>query len=77
MFNCCMAPETGKLCAQIRNDGYMVRHYSRNRLLREQAILKLWLTAREAFNKSTEAQDREALLAAIADGLRPIERPPF
>jgi len=72
-----MAPDTGVLCDQMRNDGYMVRHYSRNRLRREQAILKLWLTAREAFNKSTEAEDREAVLTALLDALRPHDDRPF
>jgi aminoglycoside/choline kinase family phosphotransferase len=72
-----MAPDTGGLVAQILNDAWMVRNYSRNRMRREQAILKLWLTAREVFNKSTEAQDREALLTALVDGLRPHDERPF
>jgi hypothetical protein len=59
----------------------MVRHYERGgrstilRKERRQAIRKLGLTVRDAFNQS---EDFEALLAAIADGARPHDyRPPF
>ena len=76
-----MAPDTTSLVAAILNDGYMVRHYGRGartawgREQRRQAIIKLGLDVRDAFNKS---EDFEALLAAVVDGLRPRnESPPF
>jgi hypothetical protein len=57
----------------------MVRRYSlaRNhlmRLQRAQAIQMLGLAVRDAFNNSN---DFEALLAALVDGLRPKDDPPF
>lgn len=75
-----MGPDTGRLVADILNAAWMVRHYQRGgrtgiaRSQRRQAILKLGLTVREAFNTS---EDYETLLAAVVDGLRPVERPPF
>jgi hypothetical protein len=75
-----MAPDSASLVAEILNAGYMVRHYARGgrtsigRTLRQQAILRMGLTVRDAFNKS---DDFEALLAAVADGLRPRDAPPF
>lgn len=72
-----MAPETAALVAKILNDARMVREYPRvaiQRTRREQAILKLGLTVREAFNGSNDFQ---ALLAAVVDGLRPREEQPF
>ena len=69
-----MASETERLASEIRNDGYMVRHYWRNRVLREQAILKLGLTVQHAFNTS---KDYKLLLAAVADAVRPREEEPF
>jgi len=56
--------------AAILNASWPVRQYVRpsQRLQRQQAILKLGLTVREAFNNS---EDFEPLLAAVADGLRP------
>ena len=69
-----MAPEAERLASEIRNDGYMVRHYARNRLLRAQAILKLGLTVRHAFSESS---DFETLLAAVADAVRPRDDRPF
>ena len=75
-----MAPDTGQLVAHILNDAWMVRHYSRGgrlsiqRKLRAQAIQKLGLTVRRAFNCS---DDFPALLAAVVDGLRPREEQPF
>lgn len=70
--------ELEAMSAEIRNAAYFVRHYRRGRTgrileLRRQAIVRLGLTVREAFNKS---DDFEPLLAAIVDGLRPQEDPP-
>lgn len=68
------------LVADILNAAWMVRHYQRGgrsgigRLHREQAILKLGLTIRQAFNDS---EDFEALLTAVVDGLRPLNEQPF
>jgi hypothetical protein len=64
----------------ILNASRIVREYPRGgrtpigRLRRQQAILKLGLTVREAFNCSDEF---ETLLAAVIDGLRPSDEPPF
>lgn len=75
-----MAPDTGQLVARILNDAWMVRHYARGgrtgiqRARREQAIQKLGLTVRDAFSVS---DDFQSLLAAIVDGLRPRDEPPF
>ena len=76
-----MAPDsTPAWCAAIRNDGWMVRHYVRGgrseiqRAERRQAIKRMGLTVRKAFNQSN---DFEALLAAVVDGLRPKNDPPF
>lgn len=73
--------DTDALVAAILNDWYMVRHYVRAgrhsvpNALRAQAILKLGLTIRHAFNSS---DDFEALIAAILAGGRPQEyEPPF
>lgn len=77
-----MAPDTVVWVAQILNDWYMVRHYERGArmsrgstlsLKRAQAIKKLGLTVREAFNRS---DDFWPLLAAVADGRRPNENLP-
>ena len=76
-----MAPDTAELVAAILNDGYMVRHYwrggrigGRPMELRRQAILKLGLTIRMAFGIS---EDFEALIAAVADAVRPRDEQPF
>ena len=75
-----MGPDTGELVAQILNEWYLVRHYERGgrssigQLRRAQAIRKLGLTVRFAFNSS---DDFEALLAAILDGGRPHHTQPF
>jgi hypothetical protein len=72
-----MAPDS---FGEIRNAGYFVRYYWRGgrtsigRTLRKQAILRMGLAVREAFNKS---DDFEALLAAVADSLRSRDDPPF
>jgi len=65
----------------ILNAAWMVRHYARGgrtsigKAHREQAILKLGLTVREAFSRS---DDFEALLAAVVAGLKPQDyEPPF
>ena len=76
-----MAPDTGELVARILNEWYMVRHYKRGgrpggvgSARRQQAIQKLGLTIREAFNRSN---DFEALIAAVLDGGRPQDSQPF
>lgn len=74
-----MAPELWQLESAIRNDAWMVLHYGdqrtpARRLRRAQAILKLGLTIRHAFNVSS---DFESLLTAVVDGLRPRNEPPF
>lgn len=58
----------------IYNDCYMVRRYSRNKLRRHQAIMKLGATLVFAFSHT---QEYEALIAALLDALRPEDRPPF
>lgn len=77
-----MAPEksSAELVSAIFNAAWMVRHYQRGgrltiqRLQRAQAIQRMGLTVRDAFNRS---EDFEALLAAVVDGLRPKEDQPF
>jgi len=69
-----MPPDAGGLNAAILNAAWMVRHYHRNRARRQQAILRLGLTVREAFNAS---DDYEALLSALVNGLNPKDEPPF
>jgi hypothetical protein len=77
-----MAPDTATLIAAILNSAWMVRHYARGArqhsskmaLLRQQAILHLGLTVRDAFNKSN---DFEPLLQAVVDGLVPLENTRF
>jgi hypothetical protein len=68
-----MAPDSGELAARILNDWYMVRYY-RPGVRREQAILKLGLTIREAFSSSN---DFKSLIAAVLDGGHPHEEQPF
>lgn len=66
--------------AAILNAWWMVRHYERGgrltiqRLQRQQAIFKLGLTVREAFNA---CDDFEPLLAAMIEGARPKDGPAF
>ncbi len=74
-----MGSDTAELVSAILNAAWMVRHYGgcrtrTERLLRQQAVLKLGLVAREALNRS---DDFEPLLAALVDGLRPRSQPPF
>ncbi len=74
-----MLPDNSEYVSLILNAAWMVRHYRRGRsgygaLLRAQAVLRLGLTIREAFNAT---DDFEALLAAVVDGLRPADPPPF
>lgn len=72
-----MAPKTPELVAQILNSAWLVRHYARGTrtsLVRQQAIQRLGMTVQYAFSIS---QDYETLLAAVVDGLRPEDRPPF
>jgi hypothetical protein len=54
----------------------MVRHYPRptQRLQRAQAVQRMGLTVRAAFNAS---DDFELLLIAIVEGLVPLEEPRF
>ncbi len=61
------------MVAAIRNDSWRVRYYRRNSLYRQQAILKLGLTVKEAFNSSN---DYEAILTALLDGLAPQDTLP-
>lgn len=76
------SPEEEALASEIRNAGYFVRHYwrggrgttSRQAALRAQAIHRMGLAVREAFNKS---DNFEQLLSAVADGLRPRDDQPF
>ena len=68
-----MAPDTGEHVARILNDWYMVRYYQRG-ARREQAILKLGITIREAFIASN---DYKTLIAAVLDGGRPRNEQPF
>jgi hypothetical protein len=74
-------PQSAQHVAAILNAAWMVRHYARGgrssfqRPERAQAIQRLGLTVREAFNRS---EDFEPLLVAIVDGLRPfVEAAPF
>lgn len=65
--------------SEILNCGWWVRHYRRGarasfqKLERDQAIQRLGLTVREAFN---ESEDFEALLTAVLDALQD-KPPPF
>lgn len=68
--------DTDTLVAAILNAAWMVRHYARgSRLRRQQAILKLGITTREALNHC--GNDFEAILRALAEGLNPRDDPPF
>lgn len=66
--------------AAILNAAWMVRHYARGgrttitRTKRTEAIRHLGVVVRDALNQS---DDFESLLAAVVDGLRPKEEPPF
>lgn len=68
------------LVAAILNACWLVRHYRRGgrtliqREERQEAIHKLGLLIRDAFNSS---EDFEPLLVALHDGLNPEEHPPF
>ena len=75
-----MAPDTAELVAAILNASWMVRHYARggrseiHSKERNRAIYDLGLAVRLAFDTS---EDFESLLAAVVDGLRPKDDPPF
>ena len=77
-----MVPDSTGLVAAILNASWMVRHYARGARHRQSPIAKkraaaireLGLVVRDAFNKS---EDFEPLLAAVVDGLRPKDEPPF
>jgi hypothetical protein len=75
-----MGPDTPRHVAAILNAAWMVRHYARGgrttiqRPERTQAIEHLAITLRDALNSSS---DFEPLLAAVVDGLRPKDEPPF
>lgn len=58
----------------LRHAGWMIRHYSRNQLLREQWIQKLGALSHQAFN---ESNDYRGILLAIVDALRPREQQEF
>lgn len=66
--------------AAIYGAGWWVRHYVRGgrsqiqKLERQQAIVKLGLTVREAFTRS---DDFEPLLVAVVNALTPKDAPPF
>lgn len=66
--------------AHILNAAWMVRHYARGgrsclqRPERTEAIRVLGVIVRDAF---VRCNDYEALLAAVVDGLRPRDDPPF
>ena len=66
--------------ARILNAAWMVRNYARggrsqiSQAQRERAIQALGAIVREAFHSS---EDFEPLLAAVVEGLRPKEEPPF
>ena len=66
--------------AEILNACWWVRRYKRGgrvaslALHRKQAILKLGLVCREAFNR---ADDYEPILTALVDGLQRRNDPPF
>lgn len=72
--------DTNARVAAILNAWWMVRHYERGGRSSiqnpqwEQAIQKLGLTVREAFNKSN---DFKPLLAAVVDGASRHSEPPF
>jgi hypothetical protein len=75
--------DTASHVAAILNAAWMVRHYARGgrqssaspaRTQRAEAIHKLGLTVRQAFNAS---DDFETLLQAVVDGLIPKEEPRF
>lgn len=71
------APYPGVIVQRIRNAGWWVRHYGTRpaqRLLRDQAILKLGLVVREAMNST---DDFEPILRALIDALFPQDIPPF
>jgi len=77
-----MGPDSARLTAAILNAAWMVRHYARGARQRsspiaekrDEAIKKLGIICRDAFNSS---EDFEALLAAICDGLHPHDEQPF
>jgi hypothetical protein len=67
------------LASEIRNAAWMVRHYALERTpieraRRAQAIQRMGLTVREAFDR---CDDFEPLLAAICDGLKPRDERAF
>lgn len=76
------AGSTEQLVASILNAAWMVRHYARGGRLtiqreeRAEAIRDLGLIVRKAFI-AANSSDFEPLLAAVVDGLRPKDDPPF
>lgn len=76
------APDTAILVAAILNAAWLVRHYSRGAVQRNspyaqkraEAINKMGLAVREAFNVS---DDFEVLLLAVLDGLSPRDEHRF
>jgi hypothetical protein len=69
------APDTGMYVSLILNDLWMVRHYRRNRIRRNQAIRKLGEDLREALNNSADFHE---ILRAMYEGMNPKDDyPPF
>lgn len=69
-----MGDDTNSLRAEIRNSAWQVRNYKRNKLRRAQALLRLGLAIRRAFN---ESDDFESLIIEFFDGLNPRDDKPF
>ena len=75
-----MRNDTAHHVSSILNAAWLVRHFARGgrsaiqRKERTAAIRKLGVTVRDAFSTS---EDYESLLAAVVDGLRPKDDPPF
>jgi hypothetical protein len=80
-----MGPEKhpGLHAAAILNAAWLVRHYVRGgrssiqRQQRREAIGALGAAVRDALATCYSAEDYEAILAAVVDGLRPNDDPPF
>lgn len=69
-----MSPDSGMWVSQILNDCYLVRHYWRNQVRREQALQRLGLTLREALNN---CDDHPRIIRALSEGLHPRDDPRF
>ena len=75
-----MDQDQTRYVAAILNAGYLVRYYARggrlsiHRQERARAILAMGVAVLDALSHSN---DYEAILAAVVDGLRPRNDPPF